>query len=92
MSRNTELDLDLRALVGGRCGPYFVQTNTAESLLPSLTKSGRHRSEGDLHARCEFVDDLYFERRLWGSFDSEPPTAGATKSDYDLVTSLGYSF
>jgi hypothetical protein len=61
-------------------------------LLPSLTKSGRYRSEGDLHAKYEFVDDLYFELRLWGSFDSDPPTAGATKSDYGLVTSLGYSF
>jgi len=139
LSRNTELDLNLRTLVGGGYGRYFVQTNTADwlgglglaysnehytggekfnsleavfytqfsifrydfpetdiggtlSLLPSLTKSGRYRAEGDLHAKYEFVDDLYFELRLWGSFDSEPPTAGATKSDYGLVTSLGYSF
>ena len=139
MSRNTELDLNLRSLVGGGYGRYFVQTNTADwvgglglaysnehysgsekfnsieavfytqfsvfrydfpetdiggtlSLLPSLTKSGRYRAEGDLHAKYEFVDDLYFELRLWGSFDSEPPVEGATKSDYGLVTSLGYSF
>jgi hypothetical protein len=139
LSRNTELDLNLRTLVGGGYGRYFVQTNTADwvgglglaysnehytggekfnsleavfyttfsifrydfpetdiggtlSLLPSLTKSGRYRTEGDLHAKYEFVDDLYFELRLWGSFDSDPPTAGATKSDYGLVTSLGYSF
>ncbi len=139
LSRNTELDLNLRTLVGGGYGQYFVQTNTADwvgglglaysnehytgeeqfnsleavfyttfsifrydfpetdiggtlSLLPSLTKSGRYRTEGDLHAKYEFVDDLYFELRLWGSFDSDPPVAGATKSDYGLVTSLGYSF
>jgi hypothetical protein len=139
LSRNTELDLNLRTLIGGGYGRYFVQTNTADwlgglglaysnehytgsekfnsleavfytqfsifrydfpetdiggtlSLLPSLTKSGRYRTEGDLHAKYEFVDDLYFELRLWGSFDSDPPTAGATKSDYGLVTSLGYSF
>jgi len=139
LSRNTELDLNLRTLVGGGYGRYFVQTNTADwvgglglaysnehytdsekfnsleavfytqfsifrydfpetdiggtlSLLPSLTKSGRYRAEGDLHVKYEFVDDLYFELRLWGSFDSEPPTVGATKSDYGLVTSLGYSF
>jgi hypothetical protein len=139
LSRNTELDLNLRTLVGGGYGRYFVQTNTADwlgglglaysnehysgsekfnsleavlytqfsifrydfpetdiggtmSLLPSLTKSGRYRAEGDLHAKYEFVDDLYFELRLWGSYDSDPPIAGATKSDYGLVTSLGYSF
>jgi len=139
LSRNTELDLNLRTMVGGGYGRYFVQTNTADwlgglglaysnehytggeklnsleavlytqfsifrydfpetdiggklSLLPSLTESGRYRAEGDVHAKYEFVDDLYFELRLWGSFDSDPPTAGATKSDYGLVTSLGYSF
>jgi hypothetical protein len=139
LSRNTELDLNLRTLAGGGYGQYFVQTNTAEwvgglglaysnehytgeeqfnsieavfyttfsifrydfpetdiggtlSLLPSLTKSGRYRTEGDLHAKYEFVDDLYFELRLWGSFDSDPPIEGATQSDYGLVTSLGYSF
>jgi len=139
LSRNTELDLNLRTMLGAGYGRYFVQTNTADwvgglglaysnehytgsekfnsveavfytqfsvfrydfpetdiggtlSLLPSLTKSGRYRSEADLHAKYEFVDDLYFELRLWGSFDSEPPTEGATKSDYGLVTSLGYSF
>jgi hypothetical protein len=119
MSRNTELDLNLRTLLGAGYGRYFVQTNTADwagglglaysnehytgsekfnsleavfyttfsvfrydfpetdiggtlSLLPSLTKSGRYRSEADLHAKYEFVDDLYFELRLWGSFDSDP--------------------
>ena len=139
MSRNTALDVNLRTLVGGGYGQYFVQTNTSDwvgglglaysnehytgsekfnsleavlytqfsifrydfpetdiggtlSLLPSLTKSGRYRTEGDLHAKYEFVDDLYFELRLWGSYDSDPPIAGATKSDYGLVTSLGYSF
>lgn len=139
MSRNTELDLDLRTFVGGGYGHYFVQTNLAEwlggaglayshenysggerfdsveavlttsfsifrydfpetdiggtlSVMPSLTKAGRYRTEGDLRAKYEFVDDLYFELRLWGSYDSEPPTADTIKSDYGVVTSLGYSF
>jgi hypothetical protein len=62
------------------------------SLLPSLTESGRYRAEGDLRARYEFVDDLYFELKLYGSYDSKPPLAGSEQSDYGLTTSLGYSF
>lgn len=62
------------------------------SLLPSLTQSGRLRAEGDLRAKYEFIDDLYFEIKLYGSYDSEPPLADSEQSDYGLTTSLGYSF
>jgi hypothetical protein len=62
------------------------------SVLPSLTQSGRYRGEADLRAKYEFVDDLYFELRLYGSYDSKPPLADTEKSDYGFTTSLGYSF
>ncbi len=136
---NTELDLDLRTLVGGGYGRYILQSNLAEwvaggglafshenysggetfdsvegvlttsfsifrydfpetdiggslSLLPSLTESGRYRAETDVRARYEFVDDLYFELKFYGSYDSKPPLESASSSDYGVVTSLGYSF
>jgi hypothetical protein len=38
------------------------------------------------------VDDLYFELKLYGSYDSKPPSEDTEKSDYGVVTSLGYSF
>jgi len=138
-SRNTELELNLRSLVGGGFGRYFVRSNRAEwrggvglaythenyqgqdpqgsveavlgtefsifrydfpetdiggslLLLPSLTISGRYRSEAELHVNYEFVDDLYFEFRMYGSYDSEPPDADAPSDDYGFVTSLGYKF
>ena len=137
--RNTELDLNLRTLVGAGYGRYFVQTNSADwvggvglayahenyaggeisdsveavlttafsifrydfpetdiggslAVLPSLTESGRVRAEADLRAKYEFIDDLYFELKLYGSYDSAPPLDGAEQSDYGFVTSLGYSF
>jgi len=139
LARNTELDLNLRTLLGSGYGRYLVQTNTAEwilggglaysrenytggetfnsleavlttefsvfhydfpetdivgglAVLPSLTKSGRYRAEGDLRAKYEFVEDLYFEFRLYGSYDSQPPTDDVEQTDYGFVTSLGYSF
>jgi hypothetical protein len=72
----------------------FPETDVAGSLtvLPSLTESGRVRAEANLRAKYEFVDDLYFELTLYGTYDSEPPLADAEQSDYGMVTSLGYSF
>jgi len=72
----------------------FPETDIAGtlSLLPSLTESGRYRAEADLRAKYEFVDDLYFELKVYGSYDSQPPLADSEQSDYGLTTSLGYSF
>jgi putative salt-induced outer membrane protein YdiY len=72
----------------------FPETDVggALTLLPSLTQSGRLRTEADLRAKYEFVDDLYFEFKFYGSYDSKPPTENAEKTDYGVVTSLGYSF
>jgi len=72
----------------------FPETDIGGSLtlLPSLTKSGRYRAEADLRAKYEFIDDLYFELKVYGSYDSEPPLADSEQSDYGLTTSLGYSF
>ena len=72
----------------------FPETDIGGSLaiLPSLTESGRVRAEADLHAKYEFIDDLYFELELYGSYDSAPPLEGAGQSDYGVTTSLGYSF
>jgi hypothetical protein len=139
LSRNTELDLNLRTLVGGGVGHYLWRSNVAEWLagagialsnehysgedplnsieavlstsfrifrydfpetdvagtlqvLPSLTESGRYRGEADLRAKYEFIDDLYFELKFYGSYDSKPPVLGASQSDYGVTTSLGYSF
>jgi Protein of unknown function, DUF481 len=72
----------------------FPETDIGGSLalIPSLTKSGRYRAEGDLRAKYEFVDDLYFELKVYGSYDSKPPLADSEQSDYGLTTSIGYSF
>ena len=72
----------------------FPETDIGGSLtlLPSLTKSERYRAEADLRAKYEFVDDLYFELKVYGSYDSQPPLADSEQSDYGLTTSLGYSF
>jgi hypothetical protein len=61
------------------------------NVLPSLTESGRWRSEGTLDLRKEFIKDLFLELSLRGVYDNQP-TVGAETSDWSVVTSLGYSF
>lgn len=78
---------------------WFFRYNAPEAtfdatlnLFPSLTESGRMRSEGRLRARYEIVTDLFFEASMYGSYDSEPGEGADSKSDYGVTTSLGYSF
>lgn len=66
--------------------------NLTLNVFPSLTESGRVRSESEFSARYEIVDDLFFEARLYGSFDSDPGEEANSRSDYGVTTSLGYSF
>jgi hypothetical protein len=61
-------------------------------VLPSLTESGRVRSEATLKSRYEMIKDLFFEVSVYGSYDSEPDEDAESNSDYGLTTSLGYSF
>jgi hypothetical protein len=61
-------------------------------LYPSLTQSGRVRSEGRLSSRWEIVKDLYFEISMYGSYDNQPGETAVSDYDYGTTTSLGYTF
>jgi catechol 2,3-dioxygenase-like lactoylglutathione lyase family enzyme len=61
-------------------------------VLPSLTESGRVRSEAKLRCRYKIISDLFFEISLYGSYDNHADAAAESKSDYGMTTSLGYSF
>lgn len=66
--------------------------NASLNLFPSLTETGRVRSEAQMNARYEIVSDLFFQLSFYGSYDSEPGVGADSKSDYGVTTSLGYSF
>ena len=68
-----------------------TDVNIALTLLPSLTESGRWRGEASIRARHEIIHDLFFEVSLLDSYDNRPPE-GAESNDWNVVTSLGYSF
>ena len=87
----------LEAMIGTTFSFYRFDTPEANLdasliLLPSLTESGRVRSEANVKSRYEIVEDLFFEISLYGSYDSEPDENADSNSDYGVTTSLGYSF
>jgi|SRR5688572_1828731 len=66
---------------------------TAKVLLyPSLTESGRYRTDTSISLRREIITDFYIDLSLFQTYDSEPPDALAEQADYGVITSLGYSF
>ena len=62
------------------------------TLFPSLTESGRYRTDSSVSLRREVITDFYVDLSLYQTYDSDPPDATAEKSDYGIITSVGYSF
>ena len=70
------------------------KTNLTAKVLvyPSLTESGRYRTDSSIALRREIITDFFVDLSLFQTYDSDPPDALAEKSDYGIITSLGYSF
>lgn len=64
---------------------------TSLTVFPSITESGRVRSQLDFALRRELVTDLFVEISVYDSYDSDPPEEAET-NDWGIVTSLGYTF
>jgi len=75
-----------------RFKPLNADVDFSLTLIPSLTESGRVRSDANLYVRWEIVDDLYFEVSMYGSYDNEPGVEANSQFDYGTATSIGYSF
>ena len=139
LTRNDELDLNLRSLAGAGVGRYWIRDQNHElsavvgiaasredysqgaesrhsfeavlqgnyslfhfdpdidvsvglTLYPSLTISGRLRSEADVSARIELIKDLYYELSYVRSQDNKPPNVDSEEVDWSVTSSLGYKF
>ena len=61
-------------------------------VFPSLSESGRVRTELDLSVRWEIINDLFWAVTVYHDFDSDPPNIEADKADYGVITSVGWEF
>lgn len=61
-------------------------------VYPSLTESGRVRSQVDANLRQELVKDFFLDFTGFYSFDSQPPNEDAASDDYMISMGLGWTF
>jgi len=65
----------------------YLTTN----VYPMLRDLTSYRSDSNLTLRREVINDLFFDLSIYYNYLSNPPV-GASKDDYGVVTSIGYSF
>jgi putative salt-induced outer membrane protein YdiY len=69
-----------------------LDLSTTVTVLPSLTESGRWRGKASLSLKWEIVSNFFLRLQFMGDFDTRPGNGGETKTDYNVSTSVGYSF
>jgi hypothetical protein len=87
----------IEGVVGGewrifRFSKPETSLNSSIVFYPSLTESGRYRSELNITLTRDLIEDLTLDLSYYNSYDSKPPDVTASKTDYGIVTSLGYKF
>jgi hypothetical protein len=96
-SANSDGSYNLEAFIGLEHSAFrydYPKTDITidATLFPSLTTSGRLRSEIDISASREIVSDLTFVLTFYHSYDNKPTDPEGHKTDYGVVTSLGWTF
>jgi hypothetical protein len=96
-SANSDGEYNLEAFAGVEHSVFrydYPKTDitTDVTAYPSLTTSGRIRTEIDISASREVVKNLTLVITFYHSYDSKPVDPAANQTDYGLVTSLGWTF
>jgi hypothetical protein len=65
---------------------------TSFALVPSLTASGRVRTDLDVNLSREIVKDFTVGTTVYYSYDSKPPTVDAKKHDVGFTLTVGWIF
>ena len=60
-------------------------------VIPSLTESGRVRTELSTQSKIELIRDFYWTLSFYDSYDSKPPDV-TVNNDYGVVTGISWSF
>ena len=98
LAPNADLSKDSVEAIGALQAEWFrydePELDITSSLIvyPSLSESGRVRTELDLSVRWEIISDLFWAVTVYHDFDSDPPNTEADKADYGIITSVGWEF
>jgi hypothetical protein len=88
---------NIEAFVGGTYSFFTYDTpktnlSTSFGVLPSLTTSGRVRTDLDVNVSREILKDFTVGTTVYYSYDSRPPTEDAKKHDVGFTLTVGWTF
>jgi len=66
--------------------------STRFTIYERVTGASKTRGNLDVDFRWEMFDDSFWGFNIYYSFDTNPESVNASKSDYGIVTSLGWDF
>ena len=66
--------------------------DTTVSVFPSITDFGRVRFTMRSTFKLEFYTDLFWSMELYATHDNQPLNVNAEKSDYGIITAVGWSY
>jgi hypothetical protein len=69
-----------------------IDLSTSVKVYPSLTQSGRVRTDFLITFNWELFKDFFWQMDYYYSEDSNPSSGAAANTDYGIITSLGWSF
>jgi putative salt-induced outer membrane protein YdiY len=90
-------DTDLEGIFQTRYDAFLYDTPKLDLtanvyVFPSITETGRIRSNYDITLSKEFIEDLFLDLTFAGSYDSRPASDNADEADYAITTGLSYEF
>lgn len=90
-------DTDLEGILTAQYDDFLYDTPKLDltmrlGLFPNITDAGRVRGSYDVTLRKEFVEDFFLDFSLNGTYDTDPASDDASKTDYAATTGLSYDF
>lgn len=90
-------EVNLEALASARYRFFRYATpernfDTSLSVFPSLTDFGRVRIKLRSTFKLEFIRDMFWSMEFYASHDNQPLSADVEKTDYGIITGLGWSY
>jgi hypothetical protein len=66
--------------------------DTSLSIYPSITDFGRVRTNLRSTFKLEFIEDLFWSMEFYATHDNQPLSEDVEKTDYGLITAIGWSY
>jgi len=90
-------EVNLEALLSSRYRFFRYATpernfDTSVSIFPSLTDFGRVRVNLRSTFKLEFIEDMFWSMEFYATHDNQPLSGDAEKTDYGIITGLGWSY